>query len=93
MLRDRQLPAPPARFSAFLTVPSFVHCTLLFTMGRKVPNITLRTILIITIALRFLSGTPNHSFLFSLSFFPCDTEHAEQLEGALGQIREQWGQL
>jgi hypothetical protein len=41
---------------------------------------------------RFLSGTPNHSFLFSLSLFPCDTEN-EQLEGALGQIREQCGQL
>ncbi len=42
---------------------------------------------------RFLSGTPKLFCLFSLSFFPCDIEHAEQLEGALGQIRELWGQL
>ena len=31
-------------------------------------------------------------FFFLSLFFPCDTKH-EQLEGALGQIREQWGQL
>jgi len=51
MTRDRQLPDPPARFSALLVVPRLVHRTLLFTVGRKVPNTTLRTILIFTIAL------------------------------------------
>jgi hypothetical protein len=49
-LADAQGPAV-ARFSALLAVPRLFHHTLLFTKGRKVPNTTLRTIFIPTIAL------------------------------------------